>query len=124
MYICKCCVKFKSQGEHCRLHKQLHADKHRLNSLIPNPLCHRLLHLKPSSKIQCNITLLPSVKTIALGIFCGAKYTHHTFSPVIKHHYITTTANKHPGKKSFIRKHMRNPTDISYAYLLFNYALR
>ena len=23
--------------------------------------------------------------TIALGMFCGAKYTHHTFMPIIKH---------------------------------------
>ena len=27
---------------------------------------------------QYNTTLLPSVNTIALGIFCGTKYTHHT----------------------------------------------
>ena len=39
-------------------------------------------------------TLLPSVNTlIAWGMFCGAKYTHHTFTPIIKH-LITTTANK------------------------------
>ena len=31
-------------------------------------------------------------------MFCGAKYTHHTFTPIIKH-LITTTAKKHPGKK-------------------------
>ena len=31
-------------------------------------------------------TLLPSVNTIARGMFCGAKYTHHTFTPIIKHH--------------------------------------
>ena len=48
-----------------------------------------------------NITLLPSANTlIARGMFCGAKYTHHTFTPIIKH--LITTANKHPGKKSFI----------------------
>ena len=30
--------------------------------------------------------LLPSVDTIARGMFCGAKYTHHTFiTPIIKH---------------------------------------
>ena len=53
-----------------------------------------------------NITLLPSVNTlIARGMFCGAKYTHHTFNPIIKH--LITTANKHPGKKSFIDKNMR-----------------
>ena len=39
-------------------------------------------------------------------MFCGAKYTHHTFTPIIKH-VITTTANKHPGKKSFIDKNMK-----------------
>ena len=46
-------------------------------------------------------------------MFCGAKYTHHTFTPIIKH-LITTTANKHPGKKSFIdtEKHEENPTGI------------
>ena len=42
--------------------------------------------------IQYNITLLPSVNTmIARGMFCGAKYTHHTFIPIIKK-LITTTA--------------------------------
>ena len=48
------------------------------------------------------MTLLPSVNAlIARGMFCGAKYTHRTFTPIIKH-LITTTANKHSGKKSFI----------------------
>ena len=41
-----------------------------------------------------NTTLLPSVNTL-IALFCGAKYTHHTFTPIIKHS-ITTTANKHP----------------------------
>ena len=58
--------------------------------------------------IQNNITLLP---LIARGMFCGAKYTHHTFTSIIKHK-ITTTANKHPGKKSFIDKNIKNPTGI------------
>ena len=54
-----------------------------------------------------NTTLLPSVNTlIARGMFCDARYTHHTLTPIIKH-LITTTANKHPGKKSFIDKNMR-----------------
>ena len=54
--------------------------------------------------IQCNITLLSSVSTlIARGMFRGAKYTHHTVTPIIKH-LIATTANKHPSKKSFIDK--------------------
>ena len=56
----------------------------------------------PLNTIQYNIILLPSVNTlIAWGMFCGAKYAHHTFTPIIKH-LITTTANKHPGKKSFL----------------------
>ena len=61
--------------------------------------------------IQYDITLLPSVNTlIARGMFCGVKYTHHTFTPIVKH--LITTANKHPGKKSFIDKNMTNPTGI------------
>ena len=50
--------------------------------------------------LQCNtvITLLPSVSAVVLGMFCGAKYTHHTFMPVVKHE--TTTAS---GKKSFLK---------------------
>ena len=44
-------------------------------------------------------------------MFCGGKYTHHTFTPIIKH-LITTKANKHPAKKSFIDKNMKNPTGI------------
>ena len=43
-------------------------------------------------------------------MFCGAKYTHHTFTPIIKH--FITTANIHPRKKSFIDKNMKNPTGI------------
>ena len=65
-------------------------------------------------KIKLNILtndtiqlLLPSVNTLMHEeFFCGAKYTNNTFTPVIKH-LITTTANKHPGKKSFIDKNMR-----------------
>ena len=38
-----------------------------------------------SRVLQYNTTLLPSVKTVALEMFCGAKYTHHTFTPVMKH---------------------------------------
>ena len=62
--------------------------------------------VKSAVVVQYNITLLTSVNTlIARGMFCGAKYTHHTFTPIIKH--LITTANKHPGKKSFIDKNMR-----------------
>ena len=56
---------------------------------------------------------MPSVNTpIARGMFCGAKYTHHTFTPIIKH--LITKANKHPGKKSFIdlKKHEKIPLCI------------
>ena len=49
-------------------------------------------------------------------MFCGAKYTHDTFTPIITHHQTTTTSNKHPGKKTFINKYMKNPADISYAF--------
>ena len=59
--------------------------------------------------IQHNTTLLPSVNTlIARGIFCGAKCTHHTFTPIIKHLIITIASKKqtnkqtNPGKKSFL----------------------
>ena len=64
--------------------------------------------------IQYNTTqynFTASVNAIARGMFCGAKYTHHTFTPIIKHHSITT-ANKHPGEKSFIDKNMKNPIGI------------
>ena len=47
--------------------------------------------------IQYNTTLLPSVNTVALGVFCGAKYTPNTFMPIIKHHLITTASIKHLG---------------------------
>ena len=33
------------------------------------------------------------VNIIALGMFSGAKYTHHTFRSVTKQYQITTTAN-------------------------------
>ena len=56
--------------------------------------------LSRQKNIQYNITLLPSVNTlIARGMFCGAKYTNHTFTPIIKH-LITTTANKKIYKKN------------------------
>ena len=32
-----------------------------------------------------NTTLLPRVSITALGMFCGAKHTHHTFTSIIKH---------------------------------------
>ena len=36
-------------------------------------------------KWSYNTTLLTSVNTIARGIFCGARYTQHSFTPIIKH---------------------------------------
>ena len=30
-------------------------------------------------------TLLSCVYTVAPAMFCGAKYTHHTFTPIVKH---------------------------------------
>ena len=59
-----------------------------------------------------NTALLPSVNTTALGMFCGAKYTHHTFMPIITHHLITTTANKKVEVKGHSQINTRNPTDI------------
>ena len=46
------------------------------------------------------------------GMFCGAKYTHQSFTPIIKH--LITTANKHinkksPGKKPSIDNNMIKP---------------
>ena len=68
-------------------------------------------------KVQYNITLLPSVNTlIARGMFCGARYAYPTFTPIIKH-LITTTANKHLGKKSFTDKNMKTPTGTKLCIL-------
>ena len=49
-----------------------------------------------------NTTLLPDVNTIALEMFCGARFAHHTFTPVMKHHSTTTTTNV--GVKNAIDK--------------------
>ena len=56
-------------------------------STICMPLCLTVLyHQAVFMYSQHNTTFLPSVSTIALGHFCGAKYTHHTFTPIIKQH--------------------------------------
>ena len=69
-------------------------------TLKSNPVTNNTIQI---NTIQYNITLLPSVNTlIARGMFCGAKYTLHILTPIIKY-LITTTANKHPGKKSLLR---------------------
>ena len=79
---------------------------------------HSKLHISKAPYIytlyylQYNTALLPSVNTlIAQGMFCGGKYTYPTFTPIVKH-FMTTTANKHPGKMSFIDENMKNPTGI------------
>ena len=65
-----------------------------------------LQHSEEVISMQDNVTLLPSVNTLIVReMFCGAKYTQHTFTQIIKH-LITTTANKHPSKTSFIDKSM------------------
>ena len=47
--------------------------------------CMYNITLLPSVNVQYNITLLPSVNIIVRGTFCGAKYTHHTVTPIIKY---------------------------------------
>ena len=66
---------------------------------------------------EYKITLLPSVTTlIARGMFRGTKYTHHVFTPFIKHLITTTTTaakqnkkeeEEKSDKKSFIDNNMR-----------------
>ena len=45
---------------------------------------------------QCT-TLLASVSSVTLAMFCDGRYTRHTSTPVINY-WIITTANKHLGK--------------------------
>ena len=45
------------------------------------------------NEITYNATLPPSLDVTAQGMSCGAKYTHHTFTPIIKQQITTTTAN-------------------------------
>ena len=49
-------------------------------------MAHHGMVSRQSCILQCNtvITSLPSVSAVALGMFCGAKYTHHTFKTIIK----------------------------------------
>ena len=42
-------------------------------------------------------------------MFCGAKYTHLTFSPIIKH-LITTTSNKPPRARAHAHTHTHTHT--------------
>ena len=58
------------------------------------------------SLLSYNITLLPSVYTmIARAVFCGAKYTHHTFTPIIKHLITTTAKQTNKIKKIQVKSH-------------------
>ena len=41
---------------------------------------------KGFSSLLYNTPLLPIVNTTGLGMFYGARYTHHKFTPIIKHH--------------------------------------
>ena len=61
--------------------------------------------------VQYNITLLPSVNIIAQGMFCGSKYTHHTFTPIIKNIKLQQQ-QINILVKSFIDKNMKDPTGI------------
>ena len=60
---------------HSSIHLQTHSHSTD-HSLIP----------QARAIIQYNTTLLPGFSTLtARGMFCGAKYIHHTFIPIIKH---------------------------------------
>ena len=72
-------------------------------------------------QLHCQVSIqyigasLPSVSTIALEMFCGAKHTHYTFTPVIKHHSTGTTANigvNVTDNKQKKKKKKKNPTAI------------
>ena len=41
-----------------------------------------------------NATSLPSANVTAQGMFCGAKYTHHTFTLIINDKINSTTATE------------------------------
>ena len=59
--------------------KRIRTGKKRLKGHGPKNVYNTLCYIY-------NITLMPKVNTIALGMFCGAKCTHHTFTPNIKHY--------------------------------------
>ena len=63
--------------------------------------------IKQYNTKQYNITLLPSVNTIARGMFpClpSTLITHSLQSLKKIYSVITTTTHRHPGKRSFINK--------------------
>ena len=59
---------------------------------------------------QYHTTLLLSVNTTALRIFCGAKYTHHTFTPELEQKQTNIQV------KSVINNTWEIPLTSSYAY--------
>ena len=70
----------------------------KLGSILPSPVSQHFTNYRNGRQYySCtcnnrfatndyNTTLLPSVNTTALGMLCGAKYTHHSFTPVTKDH--------------------------------------
>ena len=86
--------------------------------------CKRTGHVDVSCSldVQYNTALLLSANTTALEMFCGAKYTPHAFTPIIKEH-LNYYNSKHRGENSLTSKYMRNATDIklyiSYQNCLF-----
>ena len=55
-----------------------------LSCMVMSPwTCRQLRESSAITTMQHSTALLPSVKTVALGMFCHAKYTHHTFTPII-----------------------------------------
>ena len=53
---------------------------------LPGQACvtETLLVLSPYNRIQYNF--IAKCQYNCTGMFCGAKYTHHTLTPIIKHH--------------------------------------
>ena len=81
IFFFKCCF---MSTETIRAVSGVHLDFHRTVEFW--------ISVQMARRLQYNVTLLPSVNTlIARGMFCGAKYTHHTFTPIIEH--LITTAN-------------------------------
>ena len=64
--------------------------------------------------IQYIAASLPSVSTIALEMFCGAKHTNYTFSPIIKHLPFGSTENigVNLTDRTKKKKKKKIPTDI------------
>lgn len=91
-------------------------------------------HLDPSGCLQKNetdgyiyyqvgtqyqSTLLPSDNTVALGMFCDAKYTSHIHAN--RKTVSSYNNSEHWGKNSFVGKYVRNPTNIKLDIPLQNY---